>query len=263
MNMESPNIAEIGTMLKEFGRLEWSPVLAYTSPSVPEGAVATRDINRCVARVVFEVARAPVSEAPTAFIRGGDRRGLCPGVAIQLGIATPPPPLKYFISVGGDGYSGRTPEYLRASPELVEAAWNALGESAPFVSNLILTPCERVEGGVLGGNQRAGVVCCGPAESIRNLAALVHFRSTGFHEVIVPWGPACATLVAYPLHFRDKVPRDCAFMGPVDPTLNDALPPGYMALGVPLGLARRMARDAGSSFLGKRPDVAFPDHGEP
>jgi hypothetical protein len=59
-----------------------------------------------------------------------------------------------------------------------------------------------------------------------------------------------------------NAPLDSAFMGPQDPTLNYALPPDILGIGLPIGVARRVAENIGRSFITKRTGVAFPDHEE-
>jgi hypothetical protein len=55
-------------------------------------------------------------------------------------------------------------------------------------------------------------------------------------------------------------PKNTAFMGPQDPTQNHTLPSDMMALGIPAGMAMRMVANLDSSFVIRRPKVAFPDH---
>jgi hypothetical protein len=59
-----------------------------------------------------------------------------------------------------------------------------------------------------------------------------------------------------------NAPPDSAFLGPQDPTLNYALPPDILGIGLPVGVARRVAENIGRSFISKRTEVAFPDHGK-
>lgn len=47
-------------------------------------------------------------------------------------------------------------------------------------------------------------------------------------------------------------------MGPLDPTMNYALPADTIALGLPIAVAQRMAENIPLSFVTRRPDVAFP-----
>jgi hypothetical protein len=89
----------------------------------------------------------------------------------------------------------------------------------------------------------------------------VHFdRDEPLFSVLVPWGPACATFVSYPAGLAANAPEQSAFMGPQDPTVNHAIPPDTMGIGIPLRLALRMEGNLDRSFVAKRPRVAFPDH---
>jgi hypothetical protein len=93
------------------------------------------------------------------------------------------------------------------------------------------------------------------------MAALVHFdREDPFSPVIVPWGSACSTYITFPAGMAEGTPKDTAFMGPQDPTQNHSLPPGMMAMGIPAELAVRMVKNLDSSFVIRRPQVAFPRH---
>lgn len=182
----------------------------------------------------------------------------CPGARVQFGFSPPPPFLKYFVSTGGGGLQ-REPECLKATPELVEGAFARLGElvrpDGPVVIGAHLAFPDVDSGDV----ERGAVACLGTALQARNLCALVHFNSPDeFEAVRVPWGPTCATLLSFPLHVGTTVPRNCAFVGPADPTTNDAFPPEALAVTLPLRLAERLVEDAPSSFLEKRPEVAFP-----
>ena len=74
----------------------------------------------------------------------------------------------------------------------------------------------------------------------------------------LPWGPSCSTFITYPAGMVENAPKDSAFVGPQDPTQNRSLPLDMMAIGIPAGLAIRMAENLDSSFAVRRPEVAFP-----
>ncbi len=123
---------------------------------------------------------------------------------------------------------------------------------------LIVQACETLPDADSGVKS---VCCFGTAEQIRNMAALVHFdRDDPFSPVIVPWGPSCSTFITYPAGMAENAPKNTAFMGPQDPTQNRNLPENMMAIGIPAGIAIRMAENLGSSFITRRPLVAFPHH---
>ena len=103
------------------------------------------------------------------------------------------------------------------------------------------------------------ILCLGNAQQIRNLCSLIHFRTENpFQSIIAPFGPACSTMITYPAHMAQKTPENAAFIGPVDPTGNSWFPTDYMALGIPLNIAKDMCIDLDDSFAVKRPEVAYP-----
>lgn len=66
-------------------------------------------------------------------------------------------------------------------------------------------------------------------------------------------------MVTYAAGMASRAPRDVAYVGPVDPTGNAWFPPDSLTFAAPIGLARQMAEDMPSSFIGKRAEVAFPE----
>ncbi len=147
-------------------------------------------------------------------------------------------------------------QYVWDVNNMVERCFQALGKVTPPGKYLVVQACEALP----DANPGIRSICCfGIAEQIRNMAALVHFdRDDPFSPVIVPWGPSCSTLITYPAGMAENAPKDSAFMGPQDPTQNRSLPPDMMAIGIPAGLAIRMAENLDSSFVVRRPRVAFP-----
>ena len=154
---------------------------------------------------------------------------------------------------------GGTAEYLKSSPDMVERCFKALGTITPLGKYLIVQACETLP----DRDPDIRSICCfGTAEQIRNMAALVHFdRDDPFSPVIIPWGPSCSTLITYPTGMAENAPKNTAFIGPQDPTQNRDLPPDMMAIGTPAEMAIRMAENLDSSFVVRRPEVAFPRRG--
>ncbi len=89
--------------------------------------------------------------------------------------------------------------------------------------------------------------------SIKDIgSALSHFQTADvINAISVPWGPACATLVTYPAGMAEISPKDRLFIGPTDPSAREWLPDGHMAIGIPVNIARQMAKDVKKSFLAK------------
>jgi hypothetical protein len=65
--------------------------------------------------------------------------------------------------------------------------------------------------------------------------------------------------VSYAAGMVEKAPIDTVFVGPCDPTGNAWFPQDYLSLAIPIKIAARMAEDLDSSFITKRPSVAYPE----
>jgi hypothetical protein len=194
----------------------------------------------------------------TLYMGADEQEGCCLGGLSHMGFIPRPDSIKYFVSTGRTDFRGGAAEYLKASPELVEASFMAAGKVTPPGKYLVVQHCEAVPKSDPGVRS---LCFFGNAEQIRNLTALVHFdREDPFFPVTVPWGPSCATLNTYLAGLAERAPKQTAFMGPQDPTQNRFLPPDVMAMGIPAGLSIRMANNLEQSFVIRRPEVAFPRH---
>ena len=256
--MSDMPIARLGQALAAACRLGTKPLAVYGAEKPPETAVSLPEIHRCIAVAMIRMAQ---NEGPQAIYLGADTRiGCCPGGLSHTGYIPRPPAISYFVSTGRPGIPDAPAEYLKAAPELVDQCFSAIGTITPAGKYLVIQTCESVPPSVTGVR---AVTCFGNAEQIRNLAALVHFdRAEPFFPVLVPWGPACGTLVTYPAGMAAKAPKDSAFMGPQDPTVNHALPGGLLAIGLPVAVAQRIAENIPNSFISRKPGVAFPEHTE-
>jgi hypothetical protein len=160
------------------------------------------------------------------------------------------------VSTGTPTFRGGEAEYLKASPDMVRRSKDALGAITPPGTYTIIRPCADLDAdpGV------RSVICFGNGEQVRNLCALVHFRSADpFGPVLAAWGPTCASLVTYPSGMSEKAPAGSAYLGPMDPTGNRWFPENLLGLGIPIKLAVGMCEDLESSFIIKRPHVAYPE----
>jgi len=252
--MPDLTVRELGRMIATAFRLTTKPLAVSGSEEPPADAVPLPSVHRCIA---VTMARMAMEDGPPAVYLGSDvRQGCCPGGLSHTGYISRPPAISWFVSTGRPGIPDAPAEYLKAGPELVDACFDAIGPITPAGNYLVIRTCESVpeeEKGV------RAVSCFGTAEQIRNMAALVHFdRAEPFFPVIVPWGPACATLVTYPAGMAAGAPRDSAFMGPQDPTFNNAIPADFLAIGLPFTVARRMGDNIGRSFISRRAAIAFP-----
>lgn len=252
--MGDMSVKEIARKLSSAFHLKTRPLAVYGADQRPKDAVHLSEIHRCLA---FSMYRMAAFSSPDAlFISGDDKEGCCPGGLSHTGFTKRPDYIRFFVSTGRKDIREGAAEYLKASPDLVDRCFKALGSITPPGRYLVIQVCEALP----EPEPAIRSICCfGNAEQVRNLAALVHFdRGDPFSPVIVPWGPSCSTFITYPARLAEHTPRDAAFMGPQDPTQNYSLPPDTMALGIPAGIAERMARNLGDSFVIKRPEVAFP-----
>ena len=78
------------------------------------------------------------------------------------------------------------------------------------------------------------------------------------YEVQIPWGPSCASFISYPARMIENGLKNSVIIGPTDPTGNNWFPDNFLSIGIPLETAIQMARDVDSSFIGKRPQIAYP-----
>ncbi|MBP1928136.1 hypothetical protein J2741_000683 [Methanolinea mesophila] len=247
---------EIGDRLVSAFGFTARPLAVYGSDTKPAGAVHLPAVNRCIAMSMFRMATEHGVDA--VYMSGDEPEGCCMGGLTHMGFIATPEDIKYFVSTGRADIRGGAAEFLKADPGLVERSFAAEGTITPPGRYLIIRSCDTLDGKDPGVRS---ICCFGNAEEIRNLAALVHFdRDDPFTAVVVPWGPSCSTYISYPAGMASKAPQDTAFMGPQDPTQNYAFPPDMMALGIPAGMARRMVRNLDTSFVIRRPKVAFPDH---
>jgi hypothetical protein len=245
----------VGKKIAAACRLATEPLAVYGSENIPDGAVHLSVIHRCIAAAMIRIA---TEKGISAFYLGSDaKKGCCPGGLSHTGYMTRPPAISYFVATGRPGIPDAPAEYLKADPDLVDRCFEAEGRITPPGKYLVVRTCASVPDSV---KTVKAISCFGNAEQIRNLSALVHFdRADPFSPVLVPWGPACATVVTYPAGLAERAPPESAFIGPQDPTVNWALPPDMMAIGLPIAVARRVAENISKSFITKRPSVAFPD----
>lgn len=247
-------VSHIGKVIQEACHLKARPLAVYGAENIPNGGRPVASVNRCLAAAMYTLATS--NETSVLYIGDKALAGCCPGGLTYLGFIRYPPGIKYFVSTGNKDYRNGEAEYYKANPDIVERSFRAAGTISPPGRYLVIQCCDTLPEEV---TDVRSLCLFGTAEQVRNLAALVHFdRDEPFFPVIVPFGPACSTLITYPAGLASNTPKDTAFMGPQDPTTNYVLPPDSMALGVPFLVAGKMAENTGHSFIKKRPDVAFP-----
>jgi hypothetical protein len=255
--MTEGDFKEIGHRLATAFRLATRPLAVYGSETLPAGTLHLAEVNRCFAVSLYRMATEKALSAIYVSEESGE--GCCPGGLAHTGFHPEPDDIRYFVSTGKKDVRGGAAEYLKSGPEMVERCFKALGRITPPGKYLIVQACDTLPEPM---PPVRSICCFGTAEQIRNMAALVHFdRDDPFSPVIVPWGPSCSTFITYPAGMTENAPKDTAFMGPQDPTQNRNLPPDMMAIGIPGRVAVRMAENLASSFIIRRPQVAFPHHG--
>ena len=221
----------------------------------PRGLFIFRFIDRCIAAAMVKMA---TGKGTSAFYLGGDAKtGMLPGRALPYRVHRAPALQSVFLSRPGILRSRMLLQsILRQVLTWSTGALRLKGTITPPGKYLVVQTCASVPDSL---STVKAISCFGNAEQIRNLSALVHFdRADPFSPVIVPWGPACATIVTYPAGIAAHAPADSAFMGPQDPTINRALPPDLMAIGLPIAVAGRVAENIDRSFITKRPRLLFP-----
>ncbi|TAJ45847.1 DUF169 domain-containing protein [Methanofollis fontis] len=248
-------VSEIGERLSAAFGLSTLPIAVCGVDEVPEGAVPLPSVHRCIAVSLYRLASGATG-ADGLYLGGDADRGCCPGGLAHMGLVERSDEIRWFVSTGRADVRGGAAEYLKADPDLVDACFARAGPVSPPGRYLLLRPCREVT-----DDAAVRSLCLlGTAEAVRNIAALVHFdRPDPFSPVIAPWGPACATFVSYPAGMTAGAPAETAFLGPTDPTVNYALPADVLGIGIPIGVARRMAENLEASFVLRRPRVAFPE----
>jgi hypothetical protein len=246
-------VKEIGERLARAGRLEPRPLCVYGVDEPPKDAVPLTELSRCAARAIFHMA--VTKDHPAIFIGEGFEKKCCPGGLTYFGLAQRNPMLRYFLSHGNKDFRGGAAEFLRITPELAERSFEATGKICRLGRFLVISPSELI-------GEDPGVrsfLLFGVSESIRNLCALVHFRSEDvFGSVVAPAGASCASFITYAAGMAERSPKGAAFVGPLDPTGNSWFPKDHLSLALPIHMARTMASDVGQSFISKREGIAYP-----
>ncbi len=122
------NIQELGKMLAIAGRLKLRPLCVYGADEMPQSAVPSHTIDRCIAKAIFAAAR--FDEMPALYIDASHEQ-CCPGGMVWMGFEEPHPKLKYFITIGTPDFHGGVAEHLKATPELFEEQRKRVGKITP------------------------------------------------------------------------------------------------------------------------------------
>ena len=84
----------MGKKLVGAGRLKLRPLCVYGTEDVPQGAVPSYTIDRCIAKAVYTAAL--FEKTPQMYIEAGHEQ-CCPGGIVWMGFSEPHPRLKYFV----------------------------------------------------------------------------------------------------------------------------------------------------------------------
>jgi hypothetical protein len=247
------NVEDLGKKLTSAGRLELRPICVYCTDEIPEGALPSYTVDRCIAKAVYTSAL--FDETPPLYIEAAHEQ-CCAGGMVWLGLAEPHPKLKYFVTVGTPDFRGGAAEYLKATPELFEDAMKRAGKITPFGKYIVFGPCTDD----IAPEKIRSLILFAGSEQIRNLCCLAQFNSSDiFFKTVIPGGPTCSMMLAFPAGMAENAPKDSAYVGPTDPTGNPWLPPSLMIMGIPAALAQQMAADLEESFICKRSKIAYPE----
>ena len=248
------SVKELGEKLTEAGRLNLRPLCVYGTDELPEGAVPSYTVDRCVAKAVYTAAF--FKETPSLYIESAHEQ-CCGGGMVWMGLAEPHPKLKYFVTVGTPDFRGGAAEHLKATPELFDEQKDRAGKITPPGKYTVIAPCTD---DIAPETVRSFILFAG-SEQIRNLCGLAQFNNSDpFFRTVIPGGPTCAVMIAFPAGMAENAPEDAAFVGPTDPTGNPWLPPELMVMGIPSALAQQMAADLEESFICKRSRIAYPEN---
>jgi hypothetical protein len=248
------SLEELGKKLIKAGRLKLRPLCVYGTDEIPEGAIPSYEIDRCIAKAIY--ISAFFEETPPLYVEAGHEQ-CCIGGLVWMGLAESHPKLKYFVTVGTPDFRGGAAEYLKATPELFDEQRERAGKIIPLGKYTVIVPYTHD----LAPETIKSFILFAGSEQIRNLCGLAQFSSSDpFFKTIIPGGPTCTTMIAFPARMAENAPRDSAYVGPVDPTGNPWLPPELMIMGIPSRLAQQMVADMEEAFICKRSKIAYPEN---
>lgn len=243
----------IGNQLKLAGRLDSQPLCVYGADTPPIDSIPSVDIDRCIAKVIYSLATE--SDSSIIYVGRDNKKECCPGGQAWFGFQPFMPHLNSFLSTGSSSFRNGRSEFLIATPDLAEKRLQSIGKITPLRKYIIIQRSDHINA---GGSKIKLFLCFGKAEQIRNICSLAYFGSHTSQEIHIPWGPSCASFISYPAGMIENSPRNAVIVGPTDPTGNYWFPQDYLSVGIPFITAKKMAKGLASSFIKKRPKVAYP-----
>jgi hypothetical protein len=248
-----PSVQELGKKLVVAGRLKIHPLCVYGTDEIPQGAIPSYAIDRCIAKAVYAIAL--YEKTPKLYVDASHDQ-CCSGGLVWMGFNEPHPLLKYFVTVGTREFRSGAAEHLKATPELFEEQRRRAGRVTPPGKCMVIGPCADD----IALDKIRSIILFAGVEQIRNLCGLAQFNSSDpFFKTLIPAGAACSMMITFPAGMAENAPKESAFVGPTDPTVNSWLPPELMIIGIPIALAQRMAADLDESFICKRSKIAYPE----
>ncbi len=246
------SIQELEKQLVIAGRLKLRPLCVYGADEIPQNAVPSHTVDRCIAKAVYTAALC--TETPHLYLDASHEK-CCPGGMVWMGFEEPHPKLKYFVTIGTPDFHGGAAEHLKATPELFEEQRNRVGKITPPGKYTVIGPLTDD----IKLDKVKSVILFAGSEQIRNLCGLAQFNSSDpFYKTIIPAGATCSMMITFPAGMAENAPKDSAYVGPTDPTGNPWLPPELMIMGIPIALARQMAVDLENSFICRRSKISYP-----
>ena len=138
--MIKENFRETAKRLATAFRLTTQPLAVYGSETLPARTTHLPELNRCFAVALYTMA---TEKEPSAiYVSADSREGCCPGGLAHTGFQPIPEDIRYFVSTGRENFRNGAAEYLKASPDLVERCFKALGKITPPGKYLIVQTCE-------------------------------------------------------------------------------------------------------------------------
>jgi hypothetical protein len=248
------SVQELGKRLVKAGRLKLRPLCVYGTDEIPQDAMPSYTIARCIAKAVYTAAL--FEETPSLYVDASQEQ-CCPGGMVWMGLDEPHPMLKYFVTVGTPNFLGGAAEHLKATPELFDEQRKRAGKVTPPGKYIVIGPCADD----IKPNRIRSLILFAGSEQIRNLCGLAQFNSSDlFSKTVIPAGATCSTMITFPASMAENAPKDSAYVGPTDPTGNQWLPPELMIMGIPIALAQQMAIDLDDSFICRRSMIAYPEN---
>ncbi|ABK15367.1 MULTISPECIES: DUF169 domain-containing protein [Methanothrix] len=228
MHREQSTIQDLSRALAQQFDLKVRPLCVYGSHFAPKEGIHASTVTNCIASAMFRLAKGAIhGQLYVADVKG---RPVCRcvGGRTWFGFSS------HFDSSLCEQMVSKA---LKADIATAAETFRSVGKISPIGRYVVISCCEDL-------HEDPGVrciACFAEAAKIRDMCNSVHFHAREIlGHISVPWGPSCATLVTYPAGMAENVPQDCIFLGPVDPSAKEWLPDGYLALGIPIDIARML-----------------------